>query len=1029
MTDSHQQIASRLRRAIETNAFIGDSRELVIEYSGRVRAVNDRLTVSATWLKQGLLSESIGHAEEWMDAVDAARDLDLGNENFAKLSQRCKECVMEAPVVVERQAAWEISTAYVMYAEARRALNRYRGACMAGLGLEERVVSLRDACLATAKTCDQLGPTGDTVLRALTVQAAPLVEARLKELGREAGPIVQRIKQGGARPVGVLPEEENAQVGKLLERFRVIDDAVKDINQCNAEIRLDLQSDFGIRYFMELKDHRELTGLLVELERHHQQKNVTALRGTVRSIDRIAERRLVPIPADKLGLIKAARQQLAEDERRTNQQPEVAERLGRLLDDPKSTREERDKAYQELMDILQGPPPDELNKAYLARKEQDERLRKARRVRMVKIGAVGGLVAAITLVGASLLWLDRTATERANKKSAEDLVRELTGLYEKKNIRAVIKKADEEGGEDPTKSAKKLLERPELAEMRLKIAESRKAVADFDSALNKLEGCSGLERGDLDKAESVAVIVDAFEAIGEDDARAKAAIREKIDRIREGAPKARAEEARRRKSADDIDREIAAAERSPAVEGLDSLLKLYELRLQGWASSVGDKAELSRVVSKEVAADLERRHLDLRARQAELRARLAVLNVEKGSATTLAGVVKVYRDYVKVESRRQQALEESLGEVLKDGEALIAVSPLLEAMESIARSPRPASKAEAESRAKQCDRKFAGLIPGTDAGDLETLEKYCRAYADYYEMKDKDPLGIAAAESRFKLARWRNLKSVVDKFGQRHYSLDGEFRMVTEGYYSLTQSPQSNKKLESNDGFTIAHLHSLSPPVLADTGLSALADGIVGLMQEAKEFKVEPLTVNMLAAERVRTAVMSAPLKAKLLKELLTSQAASKWPQSPECAEVLARIELPGARLGDDARWTDDSTRESHKAFESWLTTGTVQSLEKVAKSESDRIMQITKRAGGHRLLGVARKAETGGVAWMKGRVGEPAKSRFRGAVFVVKSVDGKPDNSPVLRKVGEVTDAGVASWESNQAPPDGTPLIGQFQD
>lgn len=1020
MNESNQNLADRIRALVSSGALAADYKDLLAEYQKRADQVNVRLSAASTWLKAGLLSEAIGHSEEFPDAVDTARELDLGRANMDRLIQTCHQFGMEVPTGVNLQAAWELSTAYTMYLDSRGAIDAYRGECMAGAPPWDRLLVLRDACAMVAKFRGQIGPTGDAIERSLSRQAIPLFEARRLQL-KQRMIIAQRTGDS------TLAKRARDAFGELLG-------VIRDLNKSHAEIKLDLTGDPILRELQTSIDRHDLNRLVLEVAAHRKQGNAEALRTTLKDIEEIVLNGFARVPPADEPKLKEAKEDLRRRDEQSSRQFEAQKRLRAMIDDPASTLEQREGLYNDSRQAGL-TIPDDLNDAHHARNEADLLVRRQKAVALWKRGALYGGAALAALLLIVLVWLYGPSSHPKADTPQRTLVSDVRDLLDAGDIEKAKDRlyataaengsvGDEKSPQDLEKAHQALLADPTTRDITRRLDK-----AMFDALYKKLTGPGiGRTASDVDDAKKLVLIANGMGesdppgndrvALGE--GRLKKNASELLDKITKQYDATQAADTTALATSLSVEKSLTNAEGEQSKHPPEWLLEKYTQALAAHDKQIAGKTSLSDKASEKIEKIFDK----IRLSRDELAARIDLTNAVTGGRATLADLVHVYNAYHKLPNARPE-FAAPIGSVLKNQDALVQAAQCLDALAIIGDASAPQSKGEASKWHELFDRRFAALYPGIDTTDLDLLQGYFAAYESFYEKQTL--AAFDATEQEFAQPRWSQLSTVVDDKGQRYYSVGGSLKEnPAPGFFDLTECATNTSQF-------LGKAKKLSPliPVgngrkLESLGLAAMADSIASLMRDAKDRKAERLTAHLIAAQRIRNASMPPPLKAKALRDVVSVQLTVGWPDTRACQSILSFIEQGGERLNDGSPWAPGENdipgiRDTFRSFEASLAG--IEDMEVVARERADRVRATARRAGAIGLIGIAWKAQPEGVAWTLERDGSRRSPLARSAVYVI---DGDGD-APKLRRVGQVKDNTTITWDSqDQPPPDGVPLLAE---
>lgn len=991
--ESDQQVAGKLRGIISAGGFIGDARELLLRYQRRCGELNARLASAASWLRLGHISEAIGAVEEYPDAIDTARDLDLGRERFARLVQECQRTGLEIPTGPDLHSAWELSNAFVLYVELKPLLDRYRSACMTGEGVIFKLRALRSACQKATACKALIGPAGDTVERMLARQSRMLIDQRINEFKLEA------------RNFKFTPGSEQVEGWRLaLAEF---DQIITDLNLSGAQIPLDFAAKPAFRPIQSIRDTIDLDSARMsapELIQRNDIDGLTALRDVLRQI---TDRGIVEVPAWVKDLHTKINAKIAEQENRRSESEQRHEELWKLIRDPASTQAARAELYEAIVGKGAGRVPADLETALATRDAQDLDHRKARRRRTLRITVVSA--AALLLVGAALTFylLDLSRRTREAEAPAMELARVIEEDLDAGRIGEATTRLEQATDDH-------VLGQPVILSVRKRVAEANAHLEKVKLELENVRRLTGFERGDLQRIltlEGLLVGPPQYPRVDDqtlEEARSLIALR------REDSDAAFSNESAGRQVLSDVAKRLESALGLEASKGADWV----RVELEACRSALVAALDL-KAYSQGFRSELEARQTEVANLLDEVKTRLEIAEAIASSESTVDSLLDHYNRYVNLPAARSQ-YKQPLELVLRDAGILRAASEYFRSIGSSENQGRPSDVETARRRASLCEPAYAGLLPPGAAAPQSELYSYFESYVRLHGEGVLESFNAIAEE--LELPKWKALGRVIATDGIVYYTAGGELRHSAEGQYSLSEVLKFNAQFDGGARVRGNPLLAPAPPrEIEDLGLARLAATLAEQLRQARALEHEPLTVLATGADAFASSRAPTPLKAAWLRRLTDLQAQFSWPALAEMKSISAAIASGGESLGEKATWSPTSGEKdiaaAHAAFESALDR--LPGFGEQFALAEQRIRAAIHQIGSVRAVGVAWKAGAGGVSWLR------ADGEALPTLKDLYAVRPDENGNPRLQKVAEAPSSGAVVWVGGAAVlPDGTPLL-----
>lgn len=1059
MSDSNRELANRIRRMVAAPALPAEAKEPLAEYQRRADTVNKRLNTASEWLRRGLLSEAIDLIEQFPDALEAAKDLELGRTAADTLRDRCRAQLIDPPAGLDMKVAWEINAAYVAREATEGPLGRYRAACLRGDSAKHRLACLSEACAAVASTRSELGTACESIERSMTQQARELLVQRISELARLAD------KQSGiegshdSTKSPSVPEKANSAFS---EEYKELLSVIQSLNDSKAELKLDYGNHSALRELATRQDEIELGGLLVQfrkdklafdqhkasddLDEEHLQKLIDTLKARLRRIDDVLLRVGKKIADARVGNKREPVPPAVQSEF------EDAQRIVRETDDQQNDVKRAQKQLREQLEIDTGSAaelkslyehasrggltiPDDLNLLYQTKLAQINREARSRRNLMfVRSGAV---VLSLTIVagtvGLVLFGLN-------DKPRGEDHT-EIIQIASKNLDEGRFEVAEESlNGKDVSTSddGNKVLQR---------LGSARDKYKEYEAALNALvkdaptdwsiggEPAFELRKGigrlprDLETANRLVTLTSrpvapqvskAKPSTSQDGVwlglNREAFAKRVYDKVASNRQAVEALEAKIRMQSAELTEAVAAVKREEDSKGPKWLLDEYDKQIAAWlaVASVTNKDELKDKVSDETYGALIQPFEKLKDGRDELASRVLLMQAAADPTQTFSQFIELQINFADTPTLlRSPTLAQTLRDAKRDQELLRSVASAIDAFAD--GSIQAGTKETVNARAAACQDKLAPIFVGVRADDRADLGQYYAAYATV--LNGNNTLGLDVIREDFLRDLWRQLGSKRNVDGAAIYSLDGAFSPAGEtGWYYLSRRVNTSREFDASAGSKLLiNLGPNAPLKLENLGLGTLASEALAIIDSVKEDRIEPLSAGLIIAQRVIASNMPSPLKRRTLDKLLTPYRTFTWPGSVHVVKVAENVRNAGEHLSDNAPWTHETAtsnaRDAQISFERSLSN--VPNLETVAIESHVRVKAAAEAMSAARFFGMAWVSAPNGVIRKETLVhGGPH------TLLVVTMNAGRIET----REVGSVSDSGTISLKTVLA--DGTPLI-----
>ena len=144
MSDALSDVCSRIRQAIAHPSALSVEQiaELLRLYNSGVDEVNDRFRRAQSWLRRGLRAEALGLIEEWPDALESARMLELGG-GWGQWADMVVQADVGEARAIDAALAGELNEAYDLHQSTLPLLVEYRRAAMLAFPPQQQIGILR----------------------------------------------------------------------------------------------------------------------------------------------------------------------------------------------------------------------------------------------------------------------------------------------------------------------------------------------------------------------------------------------------------------------------------------------------------------------------------------------------------------------------------------------------------------------------------------------------------------------------------------------------------------------------------------------------------------------------------------------------------------------------------------------------------------------------------------------------------------------------------------------------------------------
>lgn len=144
MSDALSDVCSKIRQAIAhpSTLSVDQVAELLGQYNAAVDEVNVRFRRAQSWLRRGLRAEALGLIEEWPDALESARLLELGG-GWGQWADLVVQADVGEARAIDTELATELNEAYDLHQETLPLLVEYRRAALLALPPQQQINILR----------------------------------------------------------------------------------------------------------------------------------------------------------------------------------------------------------------------------------------------------------------------------------------------------------------------------------------------------------------------------------------------------------------------------------------------------------------------------------------------------------------------------------------------------------------------------------------------------------------------------------------------------------------------------------------------------------------------------------------------------------------------------------------------------------------------------------------------------------------------------------------------------------------------
>ena len=1063
-------------------ALPAEAKDVLAEYQRRADAVNKRLNTASEWLRRGLLAEAIAYVEQFPDALEAAKDLELGRSATEALRERCLAQLMDSPAGLDMHVAWELNAAYVAIAAVGPPLGRYRAACLRADSAKRRLVHLREACVALAGTRAELGPLCDSIERSLTRQAHELVAQRISELARLADDLKSTDSSRGSTPD---THDQRKADSSLEVEYKQLVTIIQTLNDFKADLKLDYSNHSELRKIATKQDEIVLGNLLDEAfkemnalvairssdqpDQARLQRTAETLKACLFRIDGVRQRlgvklgdarvgeKGVPVPPVVLKAIEDAPQIVREIEEQQNEVINAQKQLRTLLE----TRAGSVAELKTLYDVSSRGGltiPDELNLAYQTRIAEIQREARARRgVMLLRSGAVA---LALAIVAGTIGLIITGVGGSQAKADIPKLIRDAATSLEDGNFEIAWSKLygqpTTSEGDDKAKPALTPKEFADQREAQITALPEGKQVHDrlkllkgkareFGTELAKLVTNPPTEWSEPADNTVEPVLKEGIGRSLQDDKAADylLALTARQDgnwlgqRRETFAHKVKEKVVAKRKAVEDLEtrvrtqsqsleRAFAVLKLQEATKGPKWLLDEYQKQIDVWLTGANIKRaeDLAPQVSDEAFEDLVQPFQSLVKAKDELSSRVELMQSIADQSQTFAGFIELQVKYAGERTLlRSPDLTKSLEQVKTSEDLFRRVASAIDAFSD--GLTRPTEAKVAAARAAACVDDLAPIFPGVPAEDRADLGLYCKSYASLLSAPNE--LRLDDLQQLFEKDLWRQLGSKRDVNGKVFYSLDGRFvSQDVPGWYSLTRCVGSNREfVDTANATKILELGSKASGLslrLDDLELGPIASIALDMINSAKD---------MGSTKGARFEPLT--IGPVIAQKIMTSKMPSPLKRSTldKLLSLHRKLDWPSipeaAKLAERVRTPgqglDDAASWTHDPAEASPVRDAQISFERFLTGVPNLETAAKDRFARVEATSWAMSASRFfGVAWPSAPEGvlrkELPENSSQGTLYVIAVKSGRVE----MREVGRVGDAGAVVWTA--APSEGTPLI-----